>query len=336
VTYASLPTRRALLGAALVAPAAFVVLPEGGADAAPRPPAARTLAEQIRFGAYAWNLPYTQGVLDDLQNTVQARVSISSYFYGPGDVFPAAPETANASGGRDLLVAWEIGKFRYSEWTAGLHDAYLDQIAAAARSYPGVVYVRPWPEMNGDWNAFQPTPAGEKEFGGTPAEFIAAWRYVVDYLRAGGATRFRWVFNPTTDTYEGTTDIRTIYPGDAWVDVLGLDGYNWGNPSSWGWGPWRTFEDIYRAQYDRIAALHPTAPVWICEIGCKEPSYDDGAPRIGSASKGRWITDMFGSTTFPRVRAVCWFNGLKERDWRVNSSSEALKAMRTALDRMPV
>jgi hypothetical protein len=45
---------------------------------------------------------------------------------------------------------------------------------------------------------------------------------------------------------------------------------------------------------------------------------------------------MFGSTTFPRVRAVCWFNGLKERDWRVNSSSEALKAMRTALDRMPV
>jgi beta-mannanase len=142
------------------------------------------------------------------------------------------------------------------------------------------------------------------------------------------------VFNPTTDTYEGTTDIRTIYPGDDYVDVLGLDGYNWGN-TGLGWGPWRTFEDIYREQYDRLVALHPTAPVWICEVGCKEPSYDDGAPRIKSASKGRWITDMFAATTFPRVRAVCWFQGNKERDWRVSSSNDALKAIRSALDQMP-
>lgn len=328
-------SRRSLLGAALLAPAAFAVAPEPGASATTRPRPGTTMAERVRFGAYAWNLPWTPQVLDDLQSTVRARVSISSYFYGPDDVFPGDAEAADASGGRDLLVAWEIGRFRYSEWTAGRHDAYLDRIAAAARAHPGDVYVRPWPEMNGDWNAFQPTPAGEKEFGGTPEEFIAAWRYVVGRLRAGGATRLRWVFNPTTDTYEGTTDIRTIYPGDEWVDVLGLDGYNWGNPASWGWGPWRTFEDVYREQYDRIAALHPTAPVWVCEVGCKEPSTDDGAPRIASASKGRWITEMFASTTFPRVRAVCWFNGRKERDWRVDSSSDALEATRAALRRMP-
>ena len=177
------------------------------------------------------------------------------------------------------------GKFRYSEWPAGLHDAYLDQVAAAARAFPYVMYVRPWPEMNGDWTSFQPTPAGEKEHGGTPEEFVAAWRYVVTYLRDRGATNLRWVFNPTTDTYEGTTDIRAIYPGDDYVDVLGLDGYNWGN-TGLSWGQWRTFEDIYREQYDRLVALHPTAPVWICEVGCKEPSYDDGAPRIKSASQG--------------------------------------------------
>jgi hypothetical protein len=293
------------------------------------------LGRHVRFGAYAWNVPWTPGVLDDLQRTVQAPVTIASYFYGPDDVFPAQPDIDTARGGaRDLLVAWEIGTFRYREWPAGLHDARLDRIAAAARAYPRPVYVRPWPEMNGDWTTFQPTPAGEKPHGGTPAEFIAAWRYVVTYLRARGATNLRWVFNPTTDTYPGTTDIRTIYPGDAYVDVLGLDGYNWGNTGV-NWGPWRTFEDIYRVQYDRLVALHPTAPVWICEVGCKEPSYDDGAPRIKSASKGRWITDMFAATTFPRVRAVCWFHTKKERDWRVSSSNDALKAIRRALDQMP-
>ena len=79
---------------------------------------------------------------------------------------------------------------------AGLHDAYLDQIAAAARAFPYVMHVRPWPEMNGDWTSFQPTPAGEKEHGGTPEEFVAAWRYLVTYLRDRGATNLRWVFDP--------------------------------------------------------------------------------------------------------------------------------------------
>jgi hypothetical protein len=44
---------------------------------------------------------------------------------------------------------------------------------------------------------------------------------------------------------------------------------------------------------------------------------------------------MFAATTFPRVRAVCWFQGNKERDWRVNSSNDALKAIRSALDQLP-
>jgi hypothetical protein len=325
-------SRRALVVASLLGPAAAALtVAPGRAYAASGTP----LGRQVRFGAYAWDVPWTPGVLDDLQRTVQAPVSIASYFYGPDVVFPAQQDLDTARGGaRDLLVAWEIGTFRYSEWTAGLHDAYLDQVAAAARAFPYVMYVRPWPEMNGDWTSFQPTPAGEKEHGGTPEEFVAAWRYLVTYLRDRGATNLRWVFNPTTDTYEGTTDIRTIYPGDDYVDVLGLDGYNWGN-TGLNWGQWRTFEDIYREQYDRLVALHPTAPVWICEVGCKEPSYDDGAPRIKSASKARWITDMFAATTFPRVRAVCWFQGNKERDWRVNSSNDALKAIRSALDQMP-
>ena len=75
-------------------------------------------------------------------------------------------------------------------------------------------------------------------------------------------------------------------------------------------------------------SLKPRSPT-------RSASYDDGAPRIKSASKGRWITDMFAATTFPRIEAVCWFQGNKERDWRVNSSTDALKAIRKALDQMP-
>ena len=64
----------------------------------------------------------------------------------------------------------------------------------------------------------------------------------------------------------------------------------------------------------------------------RSQSYDRRAPagppshQVRLQGTGGWITDMFAATTFPRVRAVCWFQGNKERDWRVNSSNDALKA----------
>ena len=56
---------------------------------------------------------------------------------------------------------------------------------------------------------------------------------------------------------------------------------------------------------------------------------------FGRKRAGSWITEMFAAATFPRVTAVCWFQGKKERDWRVSSSTDALKAIRAALDQMP-
>jgi hypothetical protein len=105
-------SRRALVGASLVGTAAALSLSPGSAYAASGTP----LGRQVRFGAYAWDVPWTPGVLDDLQRNVQAPVSIASYFYGPDVVFPAQQDLDTARGGaRDLLVAWEIGRFRYSE-----------------------------------------------------------------------------------------------------------------------------------------------------------------------------------------------------------------------------
>lgn len=143
--------------------------------------------------------------------------------------------------------------------------------------------------MNGDWTDFQPTPAARvpKPHGGSYAQFIAAWRRVVTVFRQAGVRNVQWVFNPTTDTYPGTTDVRLIYPGSAYVDVLGLDGYNWGSGKGL---QWRSFSEVYRVQYQRVVALDPNKPVWICEISSSDPRSVVGseasisAPSI--ASKG--------------------------------------------------
>lgn len=292
--------------------------------------ARKQLGSQVKFGAYVDQMTLQPHLLGDFESLLGRRTDIASYYWGFGDVFPGPVELAFADGGRrDVLLSWDMGQTRFAEWARGDHDAYLDTLVLAANLYPYDYYVRPWPEMNGDWQEFQPTTRGERPHGGTHAEFKAAWRYVVTYFRTRGADNVKWVFNPTADVYRGTTPVRKIWPGKRYVDVLGLDGFNWGRDS--GWGRWRSFEDIFAKQYKRLTRLHPKAPVWICEVGSKEPRASDGAPIDARSSKARWIRDALRSTRFPQVEAMVWFHALKERDWRIDSSPAALKALQRGL-----
>ena len=300
------------------------------ADATPHR-AARALVERVQLGAYANGMTNDPSRLAAWESAVGGRADIASYFYGFGDVFPGQIERGFADGGtRQVLLSWDMGPTRFREWTAGKHDAYLNRIAAAARAYPYPVYVRPWPEMNGDWQSFQPTAAGRKASGGTYLEFKRAWRHVVTYLRARGADNLRWVFNPTADTYAGTTPVSRIWPGARYVDVLGLDGYNWGQDS--GWGRWRSFSDIFGQQYNNLTRLADGIPVWICEVASKEPRKDDGAPVDATHSKASWVRAMFDYRGMPRLRAIVWFDALKERDWRATSSDGSQLEWRRGMD----
>jgi mannan endo-1,4-beta-mannosidase len=160
----------------------------------------------------------------------------------------------------------------------------------------------------------------------------------VNVFRAEGAANVRWVFNPTTDTYPESTDVRVIWPGRSYVNVLGLDGYNldgynWGTGGSF---TWRSFANIYQVQYNRLVALAPTLPLWICEIGCAEPlstANTDTGP--AGQSKAQWWKDMsLAARKMPAVRGVVLFDVRKERDWSASSSTGALSGLRGALTTM--
>ena len=310
-----------------------------GAPAAPASTAPTqqrlALGARVLLGAHVAGIAEDPTRLSDFERATGRTTDIASFYSGydgagGGGVFPGARELGFADEGRrDVLVGWDMGPTRFSEWAAGVHDAYLQQIADAARDYPYTVYVRPWAEMNGDWAAYQPTASGDRPHGGTYAEFRQAWRHVVTYFRERGVTNLRWVFNAAAETYAATTPVEKIWPGRRYVDVLGLDGFNWGSDS--GWGTWRSFTSIFRDQYRRLTALHPTAPVWVCETSSKEPLADDGSPIDPVHDKGQWIRAAFATTTMPRLAAVVWFDEQKERDWRVSSSPGSLLAMRRAV-----
>lgn len=330
-THPHLPTRREALlglGGALVTTAAIDPVHAHAAT-----------APSIVLGAWTAGMDADPRLLDATAARIGARMGIASIFRGRGDTWPY-PGDVRLGAGRTLLVAWSLEDWGdYAWWAAGHGDGVLRAQAARLRAYGRPVAIRPWAEMNGDWAAHQVRPAGRPKAprGGTPAQFVAAWRRVVTVMRSAGATNVRWVLNPTTDTYAGTTDIRTIHPGNAYVDILGLDGYNWGTGKGLAW---RRFDDVYRTQYARLTAMAPGKPVWLCEVSSADPASRAGAVRVAApagATKGRWWGDAFAHlrTGYPRVRAVVLFDAAKERDWRVASSSDALLGLRAAVRATP-
>ena len=315
---------------AATATAALVVLGLAAPAASARTAQAMT-SGPLALGAYANGFTGSGSQISQFESMVGSHVAISSSFRGWGDLFPDAVQQQDAASGHTLLIAWDLGATsatRFTTFTTHQHDDYLAAEAAAAHNFGATFYVRPWAEMNGDWNPFQPTADGSQPAGGTYSQFIAAWRYIVTFFRNHGASNVKWVFNPTTDTYSGTTPVSKIWPGASYVNVMGLDGYNWGTGGIF---TWRTFSNIYTTQYQRLVALSSTLPVWICEFGSKEPTEDDGAPIDPSNSKATWYSDAWSylSSTMTHVRAAVLFDVSKERDWRIESDSAALAQFQT-------
>lgn len=67
---------------------------------------------------------------------------------------------------------------------------------------------------------------------GTSSDFVAAWRHVVSIFRAQGATNVTWIWQMTDYAFDvNSTDYRYAakwYPGDNYVNVVGIDSYAWG------------------------------------------------------------------------------------------------------------
>lgn len=92
------------------------------------------------------------------------------------------------------------------------------------------VIFRPWHEHNGDWFWWGKGNCSE-------ADYQTLYRFTVDYLRdQKGLHNLIYVFSPDRSRIELSqfeTDYLYGYPGDAYVDVIGLDDYrDAGEPST--------------------------------------------------------------------------------------------------------
>jgi beta-mannanase len=199
---------------------------------------------------------------------------------------------------------------------------YIIPWAKAAAQWGKPMFLRFDHEMNGTWFSWSPGVNGN-----SVSDWINAWKHVHDVFVAEGATNVKWVWSPYVNC-SGCSSLKSVYPGDAYVDWTALDGYNWGTSQSW--STWQTATQIFQSSYNAIlvgtrkkAAIAPNKPYMIAETASAE----------AGGSKANWITDLYNAAipnNMPLTRAVVWFSADKtsqgETNWRVDSSNESLAA----------
>jgi Glycosyl hydrolase family 26 len=258
------------------------------------------------------------GGIDRFARLVGAQPKIVMWFqafseplYWPGQL----PDATH--NGAIPMITWDPdygsggGAYSMRRIADGGLDGYLITSAKAAARWHGTVFIRFAHEMNGGWYKW-----GDGSPGNTATDYIAAWRHVVRLFRSHGANNVRWVWSPNA-MWGRQYPFKKFYPGDRWVDWVALDGYNWGSLKGSGW---RGMRVIFQSSYAKMRSL-THKPLMIAETAAPEAGGD----------KARWIRNGFLRTLpryMPAVRAVIWFDRIKETDWRVNSSAAALRAYR--------
>jgi beta-mannanase len=268
----------------------------------------------VLFGVSTPSGPNDLTQLDAFEAAAGKRVAIySSYQSWQYLGFDPDEMSAVAARGAIPMVTWEP----WDHLKGGVHqpgyslkaiadgsiDAYITTWAREAKAWGGRIFLRFAHEMNGTWY-----PWCEGVNGNAPASYVRAWRHVHDIFTAVAATNVRWVWSPIA-AFSGSTPFRELYPGDAHVDWVAVDGYNGGVALDW--GGWRNFHRIFDASLRRLRELAPDKPIMIAEVASAEQG----------GSKARWITNFFASLAArPEITAFVWFNWHKETDWRIQSS----------------
>jgi beta-mannanase len=248
---------------------------------------------------------YGAGSIADTDARIGRKPAIHLTYYSWDDDWAASSATTNDfADGRIPLVNWEPFDVNFDDIISGKLDATISARADEVAAFGQKFFLDFAAEMNED----------EGWGGHDPAKYIAAWRHIHDIFIAHGATNAVWAWCPNVTDSDGAPPAMDYYPGDDYVDWVGVDGYNWGtsDPNF----TWQSFHDVFATIYPQLAGKGK--PIIIGETASDE----------AGGSKAQWIDDVIPTlkNDFPQIKALVWFDIDKERHWEINSSPESLAA----------
>lgn len=251
----------------------------------------------------------------------------------------------------------ETGDLNSCEVFSGNYDSIIVTFAQEIKRWGKPLMLSFAGEMNGNWSRW----SGAKNFGPDcnqtyleaadlcghygcddcnriecydgPERYRDMYRHVHDIFVAQDVTNVTWVWVVNHESFPNESDQPwnhpdNYYPGDKYIDVISVDGYNWGNDGAGGCPvdvEWKTFDEIFGAVLVSLGSNHPTKPFIIGELASSEGT--------DPWNKANWITDAYGSiqSNWPQIKAVVWFNLSGDCHFQVESSLESMWTYRQAI-----
>jgi hypothetical protein len=302
------------------------------------------------FGLYTTQAPFNWATFDDTSSRIGSRPSVVGYFGGWDQPFRA--DAVTKAWTRDTLpmLTWEsrpidapnsqVDEPDYTlpgilgdpaAGTPGAFDDYLHQYARDIVATGLPLAIRFDHEMNGVWYPWSEDDGkGQPINQNNPGDYVKVWQDVHDIFEAEGANELViWVWAPNIvnnlpATHKIPEYLASLYPGDDYVDWVGLSGYL--RPP---YKPENTFSFDYTfgASLAQLRTL-TDKPIILAEVGASEA---DG-------HKVDWITSLFEALGRPEnddILGFAWFNlavtsyvegELATNDWRIESRPESLAA----------
>ncbi|SRR6266516_17655 len=262
----------------------------------------------------------TPHLVDEYEDTVRRRVAwiYFSHNWYKGHTFPRTTVDWILARGRLPFIRLMLRstnenprpepQYTLEAINNGHFDQDLRAWGAAARDYSSDLIVEWGTEMNGDWFAWNAKWNG-KSLG--PKQFQDAFQRIVRLIRDdSGAHNTTWVFH-ANDTDEPTNDwnkMENYYPGDAYVDWLGLSVYGAQEPKKN--ELCLPFAPRMKEMYDRLRTLSPGKPVFLLEFGAtaghpKAVSNPQCKPDVWADAA---LREMIVNSTYPELRGFSWWN----------------------------
>ena len=178
----------------------------------------------------------------------------------------------------------------------GQHDEYIHAFAQEAAKFGKEFFLRPAHEMNGHWYGWSGLKNGAAKEGAE--KYIKLYRYIYDIFKIENVHNISWIWSPFALSFpdEEWNEMRNYYPGDKYVDWVGLDAYNW-----YEYHPYQSFKDLFRKGLNQLLEVTKEKPIMIAEFGSNK---FDG--------RDKWIEDAFTTirenSFYKCIDAFVWFN----------------------------
>jgi hypothetical protein len=179
--------------------------------------------------------------------------SYQAFFIGDGNSF-----TTDAQGFTEPLVVYWESDYTATQINSGKADSFLKNWATQMKAYPHPIIFDALDEMNGNWSAYY----------GNPTQFIAAYQRVRKFFADANV---EFAYDPNV-AFSGNpvSSFVAYYPGNAYVDLVGLDGFDFGG---------QTFSQVFAPSISAMEADFPAKPLWILSAGSvdNEPTFIQAA-----------------------------------------------------------